>query len=73
MSLLKNVLPIAVQFDRDGMVTSTTKAMHLGDRIEIYEDVIGGSQRHITTLPVCLSEWNPDLDDQYLEEEADEK
>lgn len=46
MKPLKNVLPIAVQFDRDGMVTSITKAMHLGDRIEIYEDVIGGSQRH---------------------------
>jgi hypothetical protein len=64
MKSLKNVIPILVTNDRDGKLTSILKAMHLGDRIEIYEDIIEGAQIHLATLPVYLSEWNPDLDDQ---------
>jgi hypothetical protein len=64
MKPLKNVLPISCAFGTDGKLLSITKAMHLGDRIEIYEDVIGGAQMHLVTLPVWPSEWNPGLDDQ---------
>lgn len=64
MKPLKNVLPILTTCDRNGKLLSILKAMHLGDRIEIYEDVIDGAQIQLATLPVYLSEWNPDLDDQ---------
>jgi hypothetical protein len=58
---MKNVL-ILQESGEGGKVTMLLKAMHLGDRIEIYEEVIGGAQNHLATLPLDISQWNVKAD-----------
>lgn len=61
MKPLKDVMILQTTGDPKKLST-VLKAMHLGDRIEIYEEEQsngeGYAQRTIATIPVHLCDWN---------------